>query len=135
VSTGVADCAVAAAGRGRQELPLLFARLKHMLLITTNGIVNQSNDNKKTETAFHFDADPDPRFDADPDPTDHFSPDSDPPMFQNEPLKGFHIFTLTRVRIPLITLMRIQIQLSTLMRIQDPASQNNADPFRSGYAT
>jgi hypothetical protein len=27
VSTGVADCAVAAAGRGRQELTLLFARL------------------------------------------------------------------------------------------------------------
>jgi hypothetical protein len=48
-----------------------------------------------TDPAFHSDADPDPTFqsDADPDPNTHFFPDMDSLMRQNDPLKGFHLFT------------------------------------------
>ncbi len=77
--------------------------------------------NADPDPASHFDADPDPtvhsdtgagpdptcRFDADPDPTTHFSPDLDPPMHQNGPLRlpPFH-FDANADRIQLSTSMR-----------------------------
>jgi hypothetical protein len=58
-------------------------------------IGNEVGSVEDTDPAFHFDADPDPTFqsDADPDPNTHFFPDMDSPMRQNDPLKGFHLFT------------------------------------------
>ncbi len=84
----------------------------------------------------HFDADPDPGptfyYDVDPNPTFQFDADRirilplifsrfGPAPMLKMTLKGFHIFTLIRMRILLFTLLRttgIRIQLFTLMGIR-----------------
>jgi hypothetical protein len=81
------------------------------------------------DPAFHFDAGPILTFhsEADPDPF----PDLDPPMLQNDPLYGFHLFTLMWIRILIFNLMPFDPDPAFHFDADadpDLASQNDADP-------
>ncbi len=72
----------------------------------------------ESDPTCHYDAFPAPTFQFAPDldHTNHFFPDLDPPMLQNDNLR-LHFFTLMRVRILFFTLMPIRLLPFNLLGI------------------